>query len=91
MPQKDKFLQGTERWFEMPPSPEHLQHRASIGFDFIFYEDMNGNSQNSCVELKGHRSGIEGASKIPQDELDISRRTLAKVRSGRRRYDQNVI
>lgn len=91
MSKEDRFLQSMERWFEIPPSREHLQHRASIGFDFIFYEDINKNRQISCIELNGHRSGIVGASKIPYDELDIPRRTLAKVRSHYRRYDQKDI
>ncbi len=60
--------------------------RATLGFDFIFSKDEEGNLHCWCIEINGENTGIYGAQDIPNENLssmDKNRKIGADIRMQR--------
>jgi hypothetical protein len=64
--------------FESKESKELF--RATLGFDFIFTLDAEGNKKIMCVEFNGETSGIAGMREIPGEELGHQQKILSDIR-----------
>lgn len=55
--------------------------RGSIGFDFIFTKEDNGEDKIWCIEINGHDSGIGGVGELPEGTVDKTHQYFAKMRN----------
>ena len=69
--------------------------RGSIGFDFIFTKEENGEDKIWCIEINGDNSGIGGVAELPEGTVDKTHQFLASMRNemsheAQRRVDLGV-
>src|SRR3989344_4779229 len=75
-------IKRTEQGTPSQESKEGVElFRATLGFDFVFTRDEQGNLRCFCIEINGHDTGVNGVEDIPKGQISEEVRKHAAERA----------